>query len=354
MRQFLLFCILSVASSCWGAEESHISATVKEVIVHSKSELINGQKHESQLLLLKLEDGREVEALNPIPVGTPYRIILKKSDRVLVHEEEGVFFIEGYQMDHVCWVLFAIFAFLILLVGRKKGVFTLVSLGLKGSLLMLVIVPAIKSGRSPILMASIFSVLATILTITFVSGFNRKSLAACVGSIGGVAVAGLIGYWAVSSAHVTGLLKTETQSLYHQFPQIKIMQLIPAGVLIGSLGATMDVAISIASSLLEIHIAAPHKKFLELYKIGINIGQDVMGTMINTLILAYAGGALATVLLISELDWRFLLNTEMIMEEIILAIVGSIGLILAIPLTALIGSYLYTSQKLPLHEKSDS
>jgi uncharacterized membrane protein len=173
-----------------------------------------------------------------------------------------------------------------------------------------------------------------------VSGLNYKTLAACIGTIGGVLAAGLIGYWAVNASHMSGLLEPEMESLFYQFPKIKLTELISAGVLIGALGAAMDVAISIASALQEIKLAAPEMAFKELYKSGMNIGRDVMGTMINTLILAYAGSSLPTIILITQIDTAYLFNMELFIKELILSAVGSIGLILTIPITSLLAAYL--------------
>jgi uncharacterized membrane protein len=130
------------------------------------------------------------------------------------------------------------------------------------------------------------------------------------------------------------------ESLFYQFPKIKLTELISAGVLIGALGAAMDVAISIASALQEIKLAAPEMAFKELYKSGMNIGRDVMGTMINTLILAYAGSSLPTIILITQIDTAYLFNMELFIKELILSAVGSIGLILTIPITSLLAAYL--------------
>ncbi len=327
-------------------ERKIFKGQVAEILLDSYTQMPDGEKQRQQLLKVKVAGGKYIEAVNNIPPHLSYQVILKKGDRILLSEEDGAVFIEGFNREHVFWILTALFVGLMLWIGGKKGVFAFVSLVLKISLLLFVLLPTIKAGFSPILMAGLFSAAATFLTISLVSGWNAKTLAACIGTIGGVLVAGAIGAWAVNSARLSGLLEPEMESLHFQFPAIKITELISAGVIIGSLGASMDVAISIASALYEVHLAAPTKKVVELYKIGMNIGQDVMGTMVNTLILAYAGSALATIFLISQIEATYLLNMELFMKEIILAIVGSIGLVLTIPATAILSSYLYKTADL--------
>lgn len=318
-----------------------LKGQVQDILLDSREKLDTGEEQRQQLIRVKLSDGKVVEALNTVPEQLSYQVILKKGDRIILSEEGGAIYIEGFQRDDVCWWLIGIFVALILWMGGRKGILAFVSLLLKGSLLLFVFIPLIKQGFSPILGASVFCILATFLTISLVSGWNLKTLAACSGTVGGVVFAGLLGAWAVSAAHLSGLLEPEVESLHFQFPALKIGEMIAAGVLIGALGAAMDVAISVASALYEVHLAAPDKGMKELFRIGMNIGQDVMGTMVNTLILAYAGSSLPTIILISQISADYLLNMELMVKEIILAVVGSIGLILTIPLTAVLSAYLF-------------
>jgi uncharacterized membrane protein len=323
------------------SEKKPIKATVLKILFDKHSPMHDGQKQREQLLQLKLADGRTIETINNVPPTLSYQVVLKEGDQILVTEDDGAFFVEGYFREKISWMLLALFVGLILWVGGKKGILAFVSLILKISILLLAFIPAIKAGVSPILAASIFCILSTFLTISLVSGWNYKTLSACLGTIAGVLVAGALGIWAVKSARLTGLLEPEMESLHYQFALIKIPEMIAAGVLIGSLGASMDVGISVASAMYEVHFAAPGKKMLELFRIGMNVGQDIMGTMINTLILAYAGSSLATIILITQIDPNYVMNMELVVKELIISVVGSIGLILTIPLTALLCSYLY-------------
>lgn len=334
--------VFKVLADSQNPNSKAVKGIVLNIISDQKRKLIDGEKQRQQLIEIQLTDGRKIETINNIADNLAYKVILKVGDRILLTEEDGAFFVEGYEREWVCWVLIGLFLLLVILIGRKKGVFALLSLSLKLCILFFVFIPLIKRGFSPILAASFFSVVSTFLTIIMVSGFNNKSLSACCGTIAGIIVSGLLGAFLVSQAHLSGLMEQETSALYAQFPVIKITELISAGVLIGALGACMDVAISIASALNELKEAAPHMDFKDLLKSGMNIGQDIMGTMINTLILAYLGSSLPIVILITQIQPTYLFNMELMVKELILSIVGSIGLVLTIPFTALIASYLYT------------
>lgn len=321
---------------------------VEDIILDKTVELDNGDEMREQYVKINLTNSNtQIETIHRVPVNLNYKLILKPNDKITLHTEDSNpdnYIIDGYKIDYVAYILAAIFVILILAIGGIQGVSALVALGIQGLLLIYLLIPAIKLGYSPVLSASIFCALATLTTMILVSGWNKKTFCSTAGTVGGMVVASLIGIWSVNASHITGLIEQETQGLYHTFNYINLPELITAGVLIGALGATMDVAMSIASSLKEIHDAAPQLTWRELFKSGMNIGRDIMGTMVNTLILAYAGSALATIILFTFLDLHYLLNTELLMEEIIMSVVGSIGLILTIPLTASISSSIYTWQ----------
>jgi uncharacterized membrane protein len=336
-------CVLPCLSEPQKVESKPVfEGRVEKILLDRMLKMPDGSQQREQLILVRLNDGKKIETINTIPQQLSYQVILKGGDRILLSSEDGATYIEGFFRENVCWILLGIFAILIFAVGGKKGILAFISLLMKIGILLFIFIPSIKVGASPILAASIFCLVSTFLTISLVSGFNYKTLAACLGTSGGVICAGVIGAVAVTAARLSGLLEPEMESLHYQYPSLKISEMISAGVLIGSLGASMDVAISVASALWEVHEANPTKNFNELFKVGMNVGQDVMGTMVNTLILAYAGSSLPTIMLISQINPAYLFNMELTVKEIILSIVGSIGLILTIPLTAFLSSLFYS------------
>lgn len=330
-------------SSVLLAEELY-RGTVQQIVSEQKEQISETESIKQQYIKVKLQDKTVIDLVHAVPAGTTYKLDLKQNDKVILHKEGELYYIDSYKIEHIAYILLALFVILILAVGRLKGLFAILSLVVQGGLLCYFLIPMLKAGHNPLVISSIFCTSATLLTMILISGFNKKTLAATLGTTFGVILAGILGIWAVYQAKMTGLLEQEMQSIFYQFPQINIQGLIASGILIGSLGAAMDVAMSIASSLAEIRETAPDKTFKELYNSGMNIGRDIMGTMVNTLILAYAGGSLAMIILFTLLDFELLINSELLMGEIILAIVGSIGLILTIPVTAGIASYLYSKK----------
>jgi len=187
------------------------------------------------------------------------------------------------------------------------------------------------------------------MTLFIVNGVNRKSFAAILGCLAGIMVAALLTLYMDHSLILTGLIDENSILLYGLRPDepFNLRAIIFAAIIIGSMGAIMDVSISIAAALAELKEKLPQITFKELFTSGMNISRDIMGTMANTLILAYIGSALAGVLLMvaynsSMLD---LFNREMIIVECLQALVGSIGILMALPFTALICAVLYQSHK---------
>ena len=202
----------------------------------------------------------------------------------------------------------------------------------------------ILKGANPIPITILISIVVTILTMFIVGGINKKSIAAVVGTSGGVLVAGIIAYYIGSQVKLTGLSSEEATMLMYipQEVNFDFRGLLFSGIILGSLGAVMDVGMSIASSMDEIHKANPNLTRKELFKSGMNVGKDVMGTMTNTLILAYTGSSIPVLLLFMAYETSIakILNLDVIATEAIRSLAGSIGLVLTIPLTALVSSTL--------------
>lgn len=231
-----------------------------------------------------------------------------------------------------------------IVVGALKGLKAIVTLTITIAIIIKILLPLILMGYNP-LWVSIISCAAIItITLIIVSGPNRKTLSAIIGTSGGVIAAGAIAMFVGTLSKLTGLGDEEAQMLVFIPQQIELdfKGLLFAAILIGTLGAVMDVGMSIASSMNEIEKAKPDITSRQLIKSGMNIGRDIMGTMSNTLILAYTGGSLHLMLLLMAYDIPFIeiINQDIIATEVVRAISGSIGLVLSIPLTAVIAGTL--------------
>lgn len=280
-------------------------------------------------------------------IYNPLGLKFKTNDKVVVYIEE----FENKEMSAYIYdywrlppLVFLVFGFLALLVvfGKWQGVKTILSLALSIFLIFKFFIPRVLSGGNPIILALILSAVVTVMTLLMVGGVNKKSAAAIFGTIGGLVVAALLAVLAGYFANLTGLSSEESRLLFSGFPNLNMKGLLFAGIIIGALGAVMDVGISIASSITEIKKAHPRADFRKLFKSGIIVGRDIMGTMTNTLIFAYVGVSLPLLLLFTNLGESYLkfFNFEFVSEEVVRAITGSIGLVAALPLTALIAAYL--------------
>ena len=188
-----------------------------------------------------------------------------------------------------------------------------------------------------------------VMTMLVINGLDKKSFVAGAGCLAGVILAGVLTLIMDGVLHLTGMTTEDT--LYLQMLDlanpIDLKGIIFASIIIGSMGAIMDVAMDIASSLRELSIHSPELSSRQLINSGFNIGRDVMGTMANTLVLAYIGSSLTTTILMVAYNVTMieLFNMELIIVELLQALVGSIGILLAIPVTSIIGAVIYVRKK---------
>lgn len=273
---------------------------------------------------------------------------VEPGDKILLYNgatSEGKsqwYFMEYSRTSALVW-LGILFLALILLFGRKKGINTIISLVFTVLSIFIVFVPAILGGQNIYTWTIVTCAFITFNTILIVYGCSKKTLATAFGCIGGVLVAGLLTLIMNGVLNLTGFVDENAIYLEQLNSAIDLKAIIFAGILIGALGAIMDVSIDIASSLNEVATQAEKADFKAIMKSGLNIGKDIMGTMTNTLILAYIGSSLSTVLLLtaSSHSISYLFNLEMIVVEILQAIVGSIGILTTIPITAFMAASLY-------------
>jgi uncharacterized membrane protein len=176
-----------------------------------------------------------------------------------------------------------------------------------------------------------------------------KSIGAMLGTVFGVVVSGIIALLFGHFGHVTGYNVDDIENLIYvgQNSKLDISGMLFSGILIASLGAVMDVAMSVATSLHEIKEKSPDISAKEIFRSGINIGRDMIGTMSNTLILAYVGGSLGLVMIIYAYSYQMhqILNMYSMAIEIMRGISGTMGIILTVPITSLIMSFLLTRKK---------
>jgi len=272
---------------------------------------------------------------------------VEEGDTVLLVYNEfiGEWFLDGYLRTNRLLALAIVFMLSILIFGRKKGFNTILSLALTCGAVFGVFIPSILAGKNIYTMSLLVCAYVITMTLLLVVGFNRKALAAAVGCASGLAVTGIIAVIMDRALFLTGLVDGNSRFLVNLQGAVTLdlRAIIFAGIIIGAMGAIMDVALSISSSLWEIKEKARSVSFETLFRSGLNIGRDIIGSMANTLVLAYIGTSLSVVLLLTVYsDSLFsLLNQEMIVVEILQSLSGILGILFAMPLTAFFCAILY-------------
>ena len=274
----------------------------------------------------------------------------KVGTRIIVRldvDEQGepyVVSVPAYNRAPVLLALALIFAALLVIIGRKKGVMALVGLLYTLACIWFIQVPMILRGAEPIFVSIVIVALTTAASLLFLTGLSRKMLCAVLGCVCGVGVAGVFAAISGAISQLNGFNLPEAEDLVLRATQdtVKISGLLVSGILVASLGAVMDVAMSIASSCWELRQLNPGLPKAALFRSGMNIGRDAMGTMANTLILAFAGASLNTLLLFRIYGYPAiqLFNSDAIAVELIRGIAGSIGIILTVPLVAALSAAL--------------
>ena len=244
--------------------------------------------------------------------------------------------------NYIIW-MFILFLVSIIFIGGKKGVKAIFGLLFTILLIYLILIKKIFAGSDAILTSVLTSALVILGTFIIIGGFSKKILTAAIGTTGGVLSAGLAALIFNYLAKMTGACEDAIQlSVNMTSMNFNFRDLLFAGIIVSALGACMDVGMSIASSLDEIKMKNPDITWKELFKSGMNIGRDVIGTMTNTLILAYVGGSLTLILLFMACDMNIMeiLNKETIAEQLISAIAGSMGVVYTVPITSFVYSIL--------------
>ena len=267
---------------------------------------------------------------------------VEQNDKILIesYTENGetLFYFGDYvRITPLIWLL-VIFCVLIIVFSKMQGLKTIISLGFTCLSVFCVLIPAILNGHNIYFWSILVCVYITVMTLSIISGYNMKSLCACIGCMSGVLCAGLVVIITDKFLNMTGLLEEESIYLYQLYPDnpIDLKAIIFAMIIVGALGAVMDVSMSISSSLYELKAKSPDIKPAELMRSGFTIGRDMLGTMANTLVLAYIGSSLTCVLLLVSYNANIeqVINKEMIIAEILQALAGSMGMLLTLPLTS--------------------
>ena len=318
-----------------------------------------GEQTIKQQVTVKVLNGRfkgtERITDNMLTGNPAYDIHLEKGDKVILHFEpikESVItaddvdiYIADVKRSSAMLLSFGFFTLLLLVIGRRKGIYSLAAIGSTVALIFYVLMPLVLNGFSPVFAATIVGILATVITIYLVGGFNSKSTAAILGTTVSLLFAGLLAVLTIKITRLTGLAGEENIFLYAARPDLDFTGILAASVIIAALGALMDTGVSIASTINEIHDTDNTLGIKELFKSGMNVGRDIIGTMSNTLILVYLGSSLPLVLLSNNIDLNKFFNLNQVATEISSALAGSIAILACVPITAVISAYMMKKHK---------
>ena len=239
------------------------------------------------------------------------------------------------RQSYIIWMIIIFFGF-ILIIGRKQGLKAIIGLVITILAVYFIMITNIFKGHSPVWVSIGTSTLIIIVTFIIIGGLNKKTITAMLGTTGGVVCAGIV---SIIFGHLAKLSGGQEDAIMLSMSAGNIAfnfrELLFAGIVIAALGACMDVGMSIASALDEIKQKNQEITWKELLKSGMNIGGDIMGTMTNTLILAYVGGALTLILLFmaSNMNIVDIINKETIAADAISALAASMGVLFTIPIT---------------------
>lgn len=283
--------------------------------------------------------------------------MVEKGDKVLVYKysDDDWQFSEYIRLDPLI-ALCGIFFAMVIAFGGKKGINTLVSLVITCLAIFMVFVPAVLSGYNIYLWSAVICVFVTVVSMVIINGLHKKTFVAIAGSLCGVTISGGLTLIMNRFLNMTGMLDDSYLYLSLLNPErpIDLNGAIFASIIIGALGAVMDIAMDIATSLYEMY-SKSRVSSKQLVKSGFEMGKDMMGTMTTTLVLAYIGSSLAvTVLLVAyNASLTELLNKEMVIKEILQSLVGCVSIMVALPFTTAIAALIYRGKYDWLDELSE-
>ena len=310
-----------------------------------------GRRVGDQELELRILSGEHKDEIMTVTnyMSALFNVDVQQGDRIIVRimtDENGSYYASVFNYDRgiVLGGFLLVFFVLLAALGGKKGLGALAGLLLTLGCIWFILIPCLLRGVPAIPVTIAVSAVSAAAGLVFLNGYSKKTFCAVCGCVGGVLVSGI-------AAAVVGILspmngfnmqEAENLILYGADQGLKVSGLLVCGVLISALGAVMDVALGIASSVWEMREQNPDASVGSLFRSGMQIGKDAMGTMANTLILAFAGSSLNMLILVQTYNIPFLqlINTDYIALEVVQSVAGSIGILLTVPLVAFISAQL--------------
>ncbi len=316
-------------------------AQVERVVSEEKRAILGTEvTHIFQILEVRILEGEREGQV--ITVENDF-IKLEKDDRLFLSylitiSGEEIYSIYDVDRRASLFWLIGLFCFSIILISGKQGLRSIFSLGASIFVIVYALIPALLAGYPPILTSVTLASIILFCAIFITHGFNRESAIALGGTVSSVALTGFLAYFGVEMAQLTGFASDEAIYLNFNNPGLNFQGLLLGGIIIGILGVLDDVSITQASVVSELYASNPQMERAEAYQRASRVGREHVGALVNTLALAYTGAALPLLLLFStsEASVSSIINREIFATEIVRTIIGSIGLIMAVPITTLL------------------
>ncbi|MFH2118113.1 MAG: YibE/F family protein [Candidatus Paceibacterota bacterium] len=324
-------------------------ATITRIIEEGKTIQDDGTQEYQHLELQLIDDDQKVLEIirNQAPFSrwTAYHA----GEQVIITQQpDNTWIITDYLRRPALFQLSLLFAVLVIAVGRWWGIRSLLSLAISFAIIFGMILPAIMSGSNPLLITLLGSALIIPFTFYLSHGFNKKTHVAIAGTLISLLLAGLLAVAFVDQAHLTGFASEEAGFLsVLTSNSIDLRGLLLAGIIISLLGTLDDITVSQSSFVEQLKESNPKISFKELFSRAMKVGQDHISSMVNTLILVYAGASLPLLLLFLDANATpdQILNLEIVADEVVRTLVGSIGIVLAAPITTLLATSIFIKPK---------
>ncbi|OIP82770.1 hypothetical protein AUK04_04185 [Candidatus Roizmanbacteria bacterium CG2_30_33_16] len=336
-------------------KEETLEAIVTKVIEEKQIEVMQ-KKQLFQKLELEVTKGTLIDKKIIVENGNMSLANQQKyqiDDKVMVSMSKGMdgkinYYISDYMRRDSLIVLFFIFIAVTILIAKWRGLMSLVGMGISFLVIFSFILPKISSGSNPVEIAILGSLIIIPVSFFLSHGFNKKTFVAIAGTLVALIITGILSNIFVEAAHLTGFASEEAGFLQVvKQGAINMKGLLLAGIIIGVLGVLDDITISQSTIVFQLKEANNRLDIDELFKRAMNVGQDHISSMVNTLILVYTGAALPLLLLFINNPHPFteIVNTEIIADEIVRTLVGSIGLVLSVPITTFIATLVANRKK---------
>lgn len=344
-------------------ETEYFKGTVTEIL-DEESVQYEGGEQIYQMLLITITNGdfkgEKVEVENG-STASLQQIVYEAGDTVYLsytrdQDDKAVFFITDFDRTNGLAILFLGFVLLTLLIGFKRGAFSIISLLISFVIIFIFVLPQIQAGKDPVVIAILSSIIIIPVTFYLSHGFQIKTTISIVGTFISLVITGLLAVYFVNLVNLTGGASEEALFLQNIGGTVyDLRDLLLAGIIIGTMGVMDDVTVSQTSIVFQLYDLKKKITFAELFSRSIKVGKDHISSMVNTLVLVYTGASMPLLLLFMNNPRPFeeLLSYELVATELVRMFVGSIGLIIAVPITTALACYVVTKYKINLKDVTE-